>query len=84
MLTSLFICTESQSLYLIGLLLLPVTAAWNVIWSNIFQKCNERITEQLKLNMFIVFIKSITINYQFLSLIYRISIYVLPVPNIIF
>ena len=84
MITSLFTCSESQSLCLIGLLLLPVTAAWNVIWSDIFEKCNERVTEQLKLNMFIGFIKSVTINYQLLSLIYRVSIYVLPIPNFIF
>jgi len=70
MITSLFMCSESQSLCLIGLLLLPVTAAWNVIWSDIFKKCNERVIEQLMLNVFIGFIKSITINYQLLSLIH--------------
>jgi hypothetical protein len=34
--------------------------------------------------MFIGFIKSVTINYQLLSLISRVSIYVLPIPNFIF
>jgi len=34
--------------------------------------------------MIIGFIKSVTINYQLLSLIYRVSMYVLPVPNFIF
>jgi len=85
MITSMFMCSESQSFSLIGLLLLlPVTAVWNVIWADIFQKYNERVIEQLKLNMFIGFIKIVTTNYQLLSLICTVSIYVLPIPNFIF